>query len=131
MQLPRAPRSHVPVMISTEPILTADPLCVLRAFHSRHELPTTHRTPRQNDNHLQQDRSAERHLRVRSRLASMLGVGRLGPRREPAFRGRQFQSGDHVVEGLHDSLVEGCKDLLQMTTRHDQLAECGIVCFAR
>jgi hypothetical protein len=62
MQLPRAPRSHVPVMISTEPILTADPLCVLRAFHSRHELPTTHRTPRQNDNHLQQDRSAERIL---------------------------------------------------------------------
>src|SRR5665213_3079574 len=27
--------------------------------------------------------SAERHLRVRSRIASMRGVGRLGPRREP------------------------------------------------
>ena len=50
---------------------------------------------------------------------------------EPAVGGRQSESGDHVVEGLHDSLVESCKDLLQMTARHDQLAKCGIVCFAR
>jgi hypothetical protein len=50
---------------------------------------------------------------------------------EPAVGGRQSESGDHVVEGLNDSLVESCKDLLQMTARHDQLAKCGIVCFAR
>ena len=50
--------------------------------------PTGRRTTRQNDGLRHPGRSAERHLRVRSRLASMLGVGRLGPRREPAFGGR-------------------------------------------
>ena len=49
---------------------------------------------------------------------------------EPVLRGRQNDSGDHVVEGLYDALVESCKHLLQMTAFHDQLAECGIVCCA-
>jgi hypothetical protein len=41
--------------------------------------PTDFRTTRQNDGRRHPGRSAERHLRVRSCLASMLGVGRLGP----------------------------------------------------
>src|SRR5664280_1049142 len=45
-----------------------------------------HRTPLQNDDRHPRGGSAYRHLRVRSRLASMLGVGRLGPRREPVIR---------------------------------------------
>jgi len=45
--------------------------------------PTEHRTPRQKRDRRHRRCSAERHLRVRSRLASTLGVGRLCPRREP------------------------------------------------
>ena len=41
--------------------------------------------------------------------------------------GSAGRSGDHVVKRLHNSLVEGSKDLLQMTARHDQLAECVVV----
>jgi hypothetical protein len=46
-----------------------------------------HRTPRQNARLHVCGCSAERHLRVRSRLESMLGVGRLGPRSEPVVGG--------------------------------------------
>jgi hypothetical protein len=43
----------------------------------------------QNDDGRTPKGGAERHLRVRSRFASMLGVGRLGPRSEPALWERE------------------------------------------
>lgn len=39
-------------------------------------------------------------------------------------------SGNDVVEGLDDALVERRKHLFQMTACHDQLAESGVVCLA-
>src|SRR5664280_1018712 len=50
--------------------------------------PLGRRTTRQNEAITSKGQRITNHLRVRSRLASMLGVGRLGPRREPAFVGR-------------------------------------------
>ncbi len=47
----------------------------------------------------------------------------------PLFPSRKL--GDHVVEGLHDCLVEGGEDFLQVTARHDQLAKSSVMCFAR
>jgi hypothetical protein len=49
---------------------------------------------------------------------------------QPAFWGRRDPSGDYVVEGLYDALVECRKHLLQVTACHDQLAESGVVCLA-
>src|SRR5664280_3159267 len=45
-----------------------------------------HRTSRQNDGHRQPDIGAERHVRVRSRSASTLGVGQYAARSKPAIR---------------------------------------------
>ena len=41
--------------------------------------------------------------------------------------GRPNDLGDHVVEGLHDALIESREHLLQMTAGHDQLTESGIM----
>ena len=46
-------------------------------------------------------------------------------------RGQAGQSGDHVVKGLYDALVESCKHLLQMTACQDQFTESGVVGFPR
>ena len=52
--------------------------------------PRGRRTTRQDDGRRLPNLSAERHVSARSRTASMLGVGRLGPRREPGRGHTEF-----------------------------------------
>jgi len=52
--------------------------------------PTDYRTTRHNDGRRHPGRSAERHVRVRSRSASTLGVGQYAARSKPAFAGRRI-----------------------------------------
>ncbi len=58
------------------------------------------------------------------------GLDRRSVHRPAAFWGRRDSSGDHIVEGLYDALVESRKHLLQVTACHDQLAKSGVVCLA-
>jgi hypothetical protein len=58
--------------------LTSTPLATGVAWKWSRMITRVHRTPRQNNGRLADGRSADRHLRVHSRTASMLGVGGLG-----------------------------------------------------